>query len=111
MSRPAAKTELDALLPLEAIRQTCRRHHVKELAAFGSVLRDDFNATSDIDLFVTFLNDDLGPWMSRLTELQNDLEQVLGRPVDLTTRASIAQSENYIRRNSILRSAKVIYAG
>ncbi len=78
---------------------------------FGSALRDDFNAASDVDLMVTFADDDLGPWLSRLTELQQELEGVLHRRVDLVTRASVEQSDNYIRRHHILNGARVIYAG
>ena len=41
---------------------------------------------------------------------EQELEQLLGRPVDLIERKSVERSENYIRRKSILESAEVIYA-
>ena len=36
------------------ITEFCHRWRIAELALFGSVLRDDFHADSDVDVFVTF---------------------------------------------------------
>jgi len=92
-----------------AIADLCRKYGVEELAIFGSVLRDDFQADSDLDFLVVFEDDDYGPWMGKLTELEEDLSGLLGRKVDLVSKRAIEQSENYIRRRHILDSAKVIY--
>ncbi|MCI5223512.1 MAG: nucleotidyltransferase, partial [Candidatus Electrothrix sp. AR4] len=43
----------------EKLRSLCRRHKVKRLAVFGSVLRTDFNRDSDIDFIVDI--DDADP--------------------------------------------------
>jgi predicted nucleotidyltransferase len=99
-------------LPLDEIAALCRKYDVTELSVFGSVLRDDFGPDSDVDFLVTYAPDaELGPWLSRFFELQEALSVLVGRPVDLIERASVDQSENYIRRASILRSAEGIYAG
>ena len=41
-------------IPVEALAELCRRYHVRELALFGSVLRDDFRDDSDIDVLVEY---------------------------------------------------------
>ena len=74
---------------LETVREVAARHGVRSLAAFGSVLRDDFDPIrSDIDLIVDFGGADLGPWMRRYFELQRELESVLGFHVDLMLEGS-----------------------
>ena len=87
----------------------CKRWQILELALFGSILRDDFGPESDVDVLVRF-----GPH-ARLTlldlvEIEDELSSTLGRKVDLTERAAIEDSPNYIRRNAILQSAETIYA-
>lgn len=91
------------------IKELCRKYGVEELAVFGSVLRDDFRPDSDVDFLVVFKDDDYGPWMVKLTGLEEDLSGLLGRKVDLVSKRAIQQSENYIRKRHILDSAKVIY--
>jgi hypothetical protein len=70
---------------LEAISSLCREYRVTRLEIFGSTTREDFDPQrSDIDLLVEFApGTDLGPWMARFFELQNRLEVLLGRKVDL----------------------------
>ncbi len=97
------------MLSGEDLAELCRRFDVQELAVFGSVLRDDFQADSDVDFLVTFRNNDVGPWMSKLSELEAALTRLLGRKADVVDRPSIEQSENYIRRKHILQSARVLY--
>ena len=99
----------DLGLPLNAIVDLCRKYHVEELAVFGSVLRDDFRPDSDVDFLVRFVEDDYGPWMGNLTDLERELSDLLRHPVDLVDRAGIEQSRNWIRRQAILESAQVIY--
>jgi predicted nucleotidyltransferase len=96
-------------LSTEAIAELCERYGVRELAVFGSVLRDDFRPDSDIDFLVTFRDDDPGPWMGKLVRMEDDLRALLGREVDLVSKESILTSENWIRRNHILGTARVIY--
>lgn len=70
-------------LDLEAVAELCRRHHVKSLTLFGSALRDDFDPDhSDVDFLVEFLDEApsrIRAWMG----LKSDLEDLLGRHVDL----------------------------
>jgi predicted nucleotidyltransferase len=96
-------------LPAEAIAAICERYGVRELSVFGSLLRDDFTPESDIDFLVVFDDDDYGPWMGKLTRMEDDLRAVLGRKVDLVPKESILRSENWIRRDHILGTARVIY--
>ena len=108
MSSAVVLNNLD--LPLDAIAALCRKYHVEELALFGSALRDDFRPASDVDFLVKFAKNDYGPWMGKLTSLEEELASLLHRPVDLVDKAGIAQSRNPIRRRAILESAQVIYA-
>lgn len=87
----------------------CKRWKVTELAFFGSVLRDDFHPDSDIDLLVSF-HPRARISLFDLVRMQNELKEIFGRDVDLVERSAIENSENYIRRKSILSNIKVIYA-
>ena len=101
---------LKIALPLEKIIVLCQKYGVKELSVFGSVLRDDFRPDSDIDLLVLFENDDYGPWMSKIMDLEMELSNLLGHKVDLVIKKGVEKSENYIRRRHILSTARLIYA-
>ena len=96
-------------LPRDAIDTLCRKYGVEELSVFGSVLRDDFRPDSDVDFLVRFKDGDSGPWMSKLDELAKELSALLGRKVDVVDRGGIEHSSNYLRREHILKSARVIY--
>jgi hypothetical protein len=97
-------------LPMEDIARLCRRYDVRELAIFGSASRDDFGPDSDVDFLVTFEGNDCGPWMSKLTELEEEISALLQREVDVVHKRGIEQSRNWIRRKAILDSARVVYA-
>jgi predicted nucleotidyltransferase len=88
------------------IEPLARRWKIKELAVFGSALRDDFSSRSDVDLLVVF-EDDAHFSLFDLVDLQAELEQLLGRPVDLVEKAGLT---NPYRRAEILQTAKAIYA-
>jgi len=69
----------------ERLRDFCRRHHIRKLAFFGSVLRDDFGPDSDVDILVDFEPDRL-PGLIRLGQMEEELSQILGgRRLDLLT--------------------------
>jgi hypothetical protein len=96
-------------LDMENIKQFCRKWRVAELALFGSVLRKDFRADSDVDVLVTFAPD------SRITlfdlsHMEDELTAIVGHKVDLVLKRGIERSRNHIRRKAILGSAEVIYA-
>ena len=95
-------------IPKAKIAEFCRRWNVSELSIFGSALREDFRSGSDIDVLVTFAPD-AHPSLFDLVHMEEELEGILGRRVDLVTRRGVESSRNYIRRKAILASAKVIY--
>jgi len=87
----------------------CHRWKVVEFALFGSVLRKDFRADSDMDVLVTF--SDYVQWtLLDHVEMQDELKNIFEREVDLVSRRGIERSRNYIRRKAILSSAEVVYA-
>ena len=94
----------------ERIAAFCERWQIAELALFGSVLRDDFTDESDVDVLVEF-EPDCEPGLLKFVRMENELADLLRRDVDLVTRSGIERSRNYIRRNAILESAVVVYAG
>ena len=93
----------------DKIADFCQRWKIREFALFGSVLRDDFRADSDVDILVTFASD-AHRTLFDLADMQDELEAMFGRKVDLLSRRGIEKSRNYLRRQAILNSAQVIYA-
>jgi predicted nucleotidyltransferase len=93
----------------EVLSRFCQRWKIRELALFGSVLREDFRPDSDIDVLVTFDGD--ADWsLLDHVRIQKDLEALLGREVDLVSRRGLERSANWIRRQAILDTAETIYA-
>ena len=93
-------------VPHERIAEFCRKWNVKELALFGSVLRDDFRPDSDVDVLVTFAEDAtwrLWQWDDMVTELRT----IFGRSVDLVNKKWL---RNPFRRHAILTTKQVLYA-
>jgi predicted nucleotidyltransferase len=87
----------------------CRRWRITEFALFGSVLRDDFDAESDLDILVAFAPD--ADWsLLDHVRMEQELEALLGRKVDLLSRRSVERSHNWLRRREILDTAEVVYA-
>jgi predicted nucleotidyltransferase len=97
-------------LPTQRIADICRQFGVQELSVFGSALREDFDVSrSDVDFLVTFKSDDVGPWMEKYAALEDALSDAIGHRVDVVDKRGVEQSPNYIRRNHILGSARVLY--
>jgi predicted nucleotidyltransferase len=71
-------------VPREAISGFCRRHRVRRLSLFGSVLRDDFRPESDIDVLVEFEATGV-PDFFEFVGMREELEAVFGHRVDLKT--------------------------
>ncbi len=93
---------------MDALSSFCHRWQISELAFFGSVLREDFRLDSDIDMLVSFHPQ--APWtLFDLVTMQQELETLTGREVDLIEKTVIENSRNPIRRRNILDSAQVIY--
>lgn len=95
-------------LPIDAIKELCDRWQIIEFAVFGSVLRDDFKPTSDIDVLVTFAPN-ARKGLLTLARIKHELEDLLGREVDIVTKQSVEQSMNASRKQNILKSAEVLY--
>jgi hypothetical protein len=95
--------------PSQEIADFCRRWRIIELALFGSVLRDDFQPDSDVDVLVAFAP---GASWSLLdhVQMEQELSAILGRGVDLVSKRAVERSTNWIRRQAILGSAEVMYA-
>jgi predicted nucleotidyltransferase len=95
-------------IPMPQIEDFCRRWKIKELALFGSVLREDFRPDSDVDVLVTFAAD--ARWsLFDLVNMEDELKKILGREVDLVERRAVERSENYIRRRHVLQSQEAVY--
>ena len=90
-------------IPYVQIAEFCQRHHIRKLALFGSVLRDDFAPDSDIDVLVEFEPETVVGL--KLIHIQDELSTLLGREVDLNTAGFLSQHF----RDSALKSAHVIY--
>jgi predicted nucleotidyltransferase len=102
-------TEKPITIPKDEIADFCRRWRVTEMALFGSILRQDFGPGSDVDVLVSFAPD--ARWsLFDLVRMEDELRAILGREVDLVERVAVEQSENYIRRKSILSNLEVVYA-
>lgn len=82
----------------------CRRHHIRKLALFGSVLRDDFGPESDVDVLVEFDPAHI-PGLAFLS-IEAELTGIFGRKVDLHTPASLSR---YFRER-VLSEAEVQFA-
>jgi uncharacterized protein len=107
MSEVGSRIQLN--LPMDQIAAFCRRWKITEFALFGSVLREDFRPDSDVDVLITFAPNS-AQTLSDLIEMQEDIEAIFRRKVDLIDRRAIEHSRNYIRRKAILGSAQTIYA-
>ncbi len=85
----------------------CRRWEVRELALFGSVLRDDFGPQSDVDVLVEFSPDARWSLFDHV-RMQDELSELFGRNVDLVTKKGVERSRNAVRRRAILEGAQVV---
>lgn len=90
----------------EAIINYCKQHNIIEFALFGSVLTSQFHSQSDIDVLVTFKPDCHYSFYD-IMAIQEDLEDMFDRPVDLVEKQSL---KNPFRRHTILNTMEVIYA-
>ena len=89
----------------ERIAKLCKSYGVAELSVFGSALRDDFRADSDVDFLVTFEDGDYGPWMNKLTQLEAELSRLLDRPVEVVPKEDL----KWVIRDRVLAESKVLY--
>ena len=91
-------------VPKEQIAEFCRRNHIRRLALFGSVLRDDFGPDSDVDVLVEF-EPGARVGLLRLAGMEIELGDLLGHKVDLNTPGFLSR---YFR-DQVLAEAEVQY--
>jgi predicted nucleotidyltransferase len=90
-------------LPQQEIAEFCRRHAIRKLALFGSILRNDFRPESDVDVLVDFEPEAHIGW--EIVDLQDELAQILKQEVDLHTPLSLSHQF----REKVLQTAQVVY--
>jgi predicted nucleotidyltransferase/uncharacterized protein with HEPN domain len=95
-------------LPHEPLAEFCRKWNVTEVSLFGSVLREDFRPDSDVDVLLAFAPEG-GISLFDYAAMQDELEAIFGRTVDMVSRSSVEQSDNPFRRSAILGAARSIY--
>jgi predicted nucleotidyltransferase len=93
-------------IPQGSINAFCRRWSIRELALFGSVLREDFSPQSDVDILVAF-EPDAQRSLFDLVEMREELMALFGRSVDLVSQGGL---RNPFRRHEILATREVLYA-
>lgn len=92
-------------LPQQTIEAFCRRHGIRRLSLFGSVLRDDFRPDSDVDVLVEFAPG-LTPGLA-FFGMEEELSRILGRKVDLNTAGFLSP---YFREEAAQSSEEVYVA-
>ena len=100
-------THITALDPAR-ITSLCQQHGIREFAIFGSAARDELVPESDIDVMIDFLPK-TKPSLLDLVTIQEELQEMFGRPVDLLTRDGLKHMRNQLRRERITAGLKVIY--
>jgi predicted nucleotidyltransferase len=92
-------------IPTEKIADFCRRHHIRKMALFGSVLTDEFRPDSDVDVLVEF-EPGRTPGYAFI-RMERELQDIFeGRKVDLVTPAFL----NWRIRPQVLSDAQIVYA-
>ena len=92
-------------IPADKLADFCRRHHIRSLSIFGSVLREDFGPDSDADVLVEFEPEAQVGFIA-LGQMQRELSELLQRPVDLVPKEGLKPKI----REAVLSSAEVVYA-
>lgn len=92
-------------IDMDALAEICHRYHVKELSLFGSVLREDFDDDSDVDVLVEYQS---GASVSLfdMSDLKLALEQLIGRSVDLIEKLGLKP----VIREHVLKTAEILIA-
>lgn len=94
-------------IPLDKIAEFCARWQITELALFGSILRDDFHADSDVDVLITLAQG--VRYGFAFVQMRDELQDIIGRPVDLVTRRQMEEGAPTRRSREILSTARVLY--
>jgi predicted nucleotidyltransferase len=89
----------------QAIASFCRRNQIRRLAVFGSALRDDFRADSDVDVLVEFESEARVGFVA-LARAARELSELLGRRADLVPQSGLKP----LIRDEVLAGAEVLFA-
>jgi len=92
-------------VPQEKIADFCRRHQIRRLSFFGSVLGEEFGPESDVDVLVEF-QPAAKRGLLRLAAMEQELGEILGRKVDLNTPGFLSE---YFR-DKVVAEAELQYA-
>jgi len=91
-------------IPQDKVADFCQRHRIRKLALFGSVLRDDFSPTSDVDILVEF-QPGAKVGLLAFARMERELSAIVTRKVDLNTEGFLSR---YFR-GDVLKEAEVQY--
>jgi len=92
----------------EALKAFCAKWKITRLAVFGSMVRGEAKPGSDLDVLVDFAPD--APWtLFDHMDMEEELEVLAGRKVDLVSRKGLMRSQNWMRRESILAEQEPVY--
>lgn len=91
-------------IPSEALAALCRRHHIRRLSLYGSILREDFGPQSDVDVLVEF-EPGCVPGLLGMSGIEEELTAIVGRRVDLRTPAELSRHF----REEVRREARAQY--
>jgi predicted nucleotidyltransferase len=101
--------KLKIAVPRLEVERFCKRWKIVKFSFFGSVLRKDFNANSDIDVLVEFSNNVSWSLLDHAA-MEEELSEIFNRQVDIVNKKVVKNSRNWIRKQNILESARVYYA-
>ncbi len=97
--------DIKKIVDMEKIKEFCINNHISRLSLFGSILTENFNDSSDIDLLIEFKPDHI-PGFFRFMEIQFNLSNIFNnRKIDLRTKNDLSR---YFRQE-VLNQAVVIY--
>jgi predicted nucleotidyltransferase len=105
----APHSNLRLPLPMEQITAFCRRWNIARLEVFGSALREDFRTDSDLDLVATYASKACWSLLDRV-RMKLELEDMLGRKVDLLNRRALEKAGSRGRSAAILAETQTLYA-
>lgn len=106
LAPPPKRGQLKPDIPLSALDEFMTKHKLSGFYLFGSLLTEQFHATSDIDVMI-----DTGARMPSYFDtcrMADELKALFGRPVDLVIKSTIERDKNPHRRAGILRTARLI---
>ena len=101
-------SNLVATIPINKIAEFCHRWQIRELALFGSAVRDDLRPESDLDILVTF-SDDADWGLFDHVQMRQELQTLLQRSVDLISKRALERSQNWLLRQEILDTAQILF--